>query len=171
MLYTRRHFVRTTAAAALLAGCKKQVVTEKTADGLTKIRVGYIGITCEAPLFSAMLNYRHGSQADEEQRQALQGIETLDSNERSNYPLSLSVDDIGERFRLVTLAPAAVGAARVCEQMRRVLEAMPDDERVAAARAFDAFARAAGVQPSEDGRFMLALPVGQEPVIPSFAGD
>ena len=39
-----------------------------------------------------------------------------------------------------------------------VLEAMPDDERVAAARAFDAFARAAGVQPSEDGRFMLALP-------------
>nr|WP_211258418.1 non-ribosomal peptide synthetase [Pseudomonas mosselii] len=84
------------------------------------------GVPAPAPLFSAMLNYRHGSQADEEQRQALQGIETLDSNERSNYPLSLSVDDIGERFRLVTLAPAAVGAARVCEQMRRVLEAMAE---------------------------------------------
>ncbi|MGK0162255.1 amino acid adenylation domain-containing protein, partial [Pseudomonas mosselii] len=84
------------------------------------------GVPAPAPLFSAMLNYRHGSQADEDQRQALQGIETLDSNERSNYPLSLSVDDIGERFRLVTLAPAAVGAARVCEQMRRVLQAMAE---------------------------------------------
>ena len=28
----------------------------KTADGLTKIKVGYIGITCEAPIFSAVEN-------------------------------------------------------------------------------------------------------------------
>ncbi|MEE1891258.1 condensation domain-containing protein, partial [Pseudomonas carassii] len=82
------------------------------------------GVPAPAPLFSAMLNYRHGSQADDDRRLALQGIETLDSIERSNYPLSLSVDDIGEGFRLVAQAPATVGAVRVCEQMRRVLEAM-----------------------------------------------
>ncbi|MEE1891251.1 condensation domain-containing protein, partial [Pseudomonas carassii] len=84
------------------------------------------GVPAPAPLFSAMLNYRHGSQADEGQRPALQGIETLDSIERSNYPLSLSVDDIGDGFRLVALAPAAVGAARICTQMRRVLETMAE---------------------------------------------
>ncbi|WP_075090901.1 ABC transporter substrate-binding protein [Haloferula sp. BvORR071] len=38
----------------LLAGCKqKSVQAEKTADGLTKIKVGYIGLTCEAPLYVA----------------------------------------------------------------------------------------------------------------------
>src|ERR1700741_1532082 len=49
----------TTAACAVLlfAGCKKQSSTaEVTADGLTKVRVGFIGITCEAPIFSAIEN-------------------------------------------------------------------------------------------------------------------
>lgn len=42
------------AGALLLAGCKpKTVQAEKTADGLTKIKVGYIGLTCEAPLYVA----------------------------------------------------------------------------------------------------------------------
>jgi NitT/TauT family transport system substrate-binding protein len=45
------------AAAAgffLLAGCnQKTAQAEKTADGLTKIKVGYIGLTCEAPLYVA----------------------------------------------------------------------------------------------------------------------
>jgi sulfonate transport system substrate-binding protein len=39
----------------LLAGCRKSAaVAEKTADGLSKVRVGCIGITCEAPIFSAI---------------------------------------------------------------------------------------------------------------------
>jgi len=38
----------------MLAGCKsKNAQAEKTADGLTKIKVGYIGLTCEAPLYVA----------------------------------------------------------------------------------------------------------------------
>lgn len=50
--------LRFLAAAALgslmLSGCKsKTAQAEKTADGLTKIKVGYIGLTCEAPLYVA----------------------------------------------------------------------------------------------------------------------
>lgn len=42
------------AASLVLAGCKsKEVAAGKTADGLTKIRIGYIGLTCEAPLYVA----------------------------------------------------------------------------------------------------------------------
>ncbi|MFP3466602.1 MarR family winged helix-turn-helix transcriptional regulator [Leifsonia sp. SIMBA_070] len=51
---------------------------------------------------------------------------------------------------------------RVIEHRRnavaQVLAAMPDDEREAAARGFAAFAAAAGVTPSEDGRFTLLRP-------------
>lgn len=40
--------------APFWTGCKKDDgVAEKTADGLTKIKIGYIGLTCEAPLFVA----------------------------------------------------------------------------------------------------------------------
>lgn len=44
-------------SALLLTSCNKNDgVAPVTADGLTKIRVGYIGITCEAPIFSAVEN-------------------------------------------------------------------------------------------------------------------
>src|SRR6478609_8561067 len=50
-------FATTALCAALLSGCKKAPeAASVSADGLTKIRVGYIGITCEAPIFSAIEN-------------------------------------------------------------------------------------------------------------------
>jgi NitT/TauT family transport system substrate-binding protein len=55
-MISKRHFIKAASAAALFAGCKKPSTLSKTADGLTKIRVGYIGITCEAPIFSAVEN-------------------------------------------------------------------------------------------------------------------
>ncbi|MGB8975309.1 MAG: amino acid adenylation domain-containing protein, partial [Pseudomonas capeferrum] len=82
------------------------------------------GVAAPLPLFSAMLNYRHGAETSAEQRQAWQGIEVLEGQERTNYPLSLNVDDLGEGFRLVAMTPAQVGAARICGQMHQVLEAM-----------------------------------------------
>src|SRR5437762_14251456 len=36
----------------ILTGCKKS--SDASASGLTKVRVGYIGLTCEAPIFSAV---------------------------------------------------------------------------------------------------------------------
>ncbi|MEO3960226.1 hypothetical protein, partial [Chromobacterium piscinae] len=52
------------------------------------------GVAAPQPLFSALLNYRHSA---EENRDApiWEGIETLASEERTNYPLTLSVDDLG----------------------------------------------------------------------------
>src|SRR4029453_10179040 len=41
----------------LLTSCNKNDgIAPVNADGLTKVRVGYIGITCEAPIFSAVEN-------------------------------------------------------------------------------------------------------------------
>src|SRR5437773_10867246 len=41
-------------AAVVLAGCKNDETAATTANGLTRIRVGYIGLTCEAPIFTAV---------------------------------------------------------------------------------------------------------------------
>src|SRR6476661_3783012 len=43
-------------ASVALTSCKKDAPASMTADGKTRIRVGYIGITCEAPIFSAVEN-------------------------------------------------------------------------------------------------------------------
>jgi NitT/TauT family transport system substrate-binding protein len=53
---TRKEFLLSLPLASLLVpGCKRAAgPAEKTADGLTKVRVGYIGITCEAPIFTAI---------------------------------------------------------------------------------------------------------------------
>ncbi|WP_010453158.1 AMP-binding protein, partial [Pseudomonas asplenii] len=83
------------------------------------------GVAAPLPLFSAMLNYRHGhlGERDAQARQAWQGIEVLTSEERTNYPLSLNVDDLGDAFRLVAQV-AEVGAQRVCDYMQVALESL-----------------------------------------------
>lgn len=54
-------------------------------------------IAAPRPLFSALLNYRHSAASEELARSdAWQGIVMLSAEERTNYPLSLSVDDLGQ---------------------------------------------------------------------------
>ncbi|WP_266170792.1 non-ribosomal peptide synthetase [Dyella subtropica] len=85
------------------------------------------GVQAPAPLFSALLNYRH-SAASEGQGAAVQweGVVGQRSEERTNYPLTLAIDDLGEGFELVAQVPASVGPARVCAMVHRALEQLVD---------------------------------------------
>ncbi|NBF11896.1 non-ribosomal peptide synthetase [Pseudomonas sp. Fl4BN1] len=87
------------------------------------------GVAAPLPLFSAMLNYRHGSDAAPSGavQQAWQGIDTLHSEERTNYPLSLNVDDLGRGFRLTAMTLARIGAGRICGYMEQALRALVDN--------------------------------------------
>ncbi len=78
------------------------------------------------PLFSALLNYRHIRGAEEEARPVLEGIELLSAEERTNYPLTISVDDLGEGFLLTAQVHAPVGAERVCGFMRTALASLAE---------------------------------------------
>ncbi|MBI0329292.1 non-ribosomal peptide synthase/polyketide synthase [Burkholderia plantarii] len=82
------------------------------------------GVAAPAPLFSALLNYRHSAPVPADGAAPWDGITALDSRERTNYPLSLSVDDLGEGFALSAQTVASVGAARLCELMRCALESL-----------------------------------------------
>ncbi|MCF5653299.1 amino acid adenylation domain-containing protein, partial [Pseudomonas syringae] len=86
------------------------------------------GITAPTPLFSSLLNYRHSAAGSVSERatQAWQGIHALNSEERTNYPLTLNVDDYGEGFNLNVLVSSTVGATRVCGYMQTVLEHLVD---------------------------------------------
>ncbi|WP_260957914.1 non-ribosomal peptide synthetase [Pseudomonas citri] len=82
------------------------------------------GVAAPAPLFSALLNYRHSAvgTVSADTTAAWQGMEALGSEERTNYPLTLSVDDLGEGFNLTALAVPQIGATRVCAYMNVALE-------------------------------------------------
>lgn len=58
------------------------------------------GILGSAPLFCALLNYRHGGSGRETEWSGANGVRLLASQERTNYPVVLSVDDQGEGFGL-----------------------------------------------------------------------
>ena len=81
------------------------------------------GVQAPAPLFSALLNYRH-SQADTstDSAAAWQGIETLSGEERTNYPIVLDVDDLGEGFSLTAQTLPPVAPERLCAMMHTALE-------------------------------------------------
>ncbi len=83
-------------------------------------------VSAQLPLFSAILNYRHaaGQARQDAQHDAWRGLEILDSDNHTNYPLSLNVDDLGERLRVGVTAPQTVGARRVCDQLLEVLQGL-----------------------------------------------
>jgi len=83
------------------------------------------GVEAPAPLFSALLNYRHSPremEADAETVRAWTGVEILASEERTNYPLTLSIDDLGDGFRLTAQTTALVEPLRIYELLRTALE-------------------------------------------------
>jgi len=83
------------------------------------------GVAAPAPLFNALLNYRHSAvAASAPRRAALAGIDVVESAEATNYPLTLSVDDLGEALRLTLLASAEVPAQRVCAYLQQTLESL-----------------------------------------------
>ncbi|NNA54245.1 non-ribosomal peptide synthetase [Pseudomonas koreensis] len=84
------------------------------------------GVASPSPLFSALLNYRHSDESEllEPSRQSWQGIETLANEERTNYPLTMSVDDYGNGLRLTGRAVAQIGAQRICGYMQAALSSL-----------------------------------------------
>ncbi|WP_036254806.1 non-ribosomal peptide synthetase, partial [Methylobacter sp. BBA5.1] len=81
------------------------------------------GVQAPAPLFSALLNYRHSQvDASADSAAAWQGIETLSGGERTNYPIVLDVDDLGEGFSLTAQTLPPVAPERLCAMMHTALE-------------------------------------------------
>ncbi|ATQ77349.1 non-ribosomal peptide synthetase [Massilia violaceinigra] len=72
------------------------------------------------PLFSSLLNYRHGVGLDTVRWG--EGIAMEPVQELSNYPFSLRVDDLEHDFRLSTLIALPVPADRICDYMHTALE-------------------------------------------------
>ncbi|MBA6045124.1 non-ribosomal peptide synthetase [Pseudomonas lactis] len=85
------------------------------------------GVAAPTPLFSAILNYRHSAATDMAAViKVADGIQVLGAEERTNYPLTLNVDDLGEDFALTVMVDASIGAQRVAGYLHTALESLAD---------------------------------------------
>ena len=92
---------------------------------------GCSAVGANVPLFSALINFRHlkirgeiPDTANHAMAAAVSqmGLELLKFEERTNYPLELSVDDLGDGFMLEAQAQSPVEPRRVCDYMHTALE-------------------------------------------------
>jgi amino acid adenylation domain-containing protein len=94
------------------------------------------GIIGSAPLFSALLNYRHRTTNLESGQRLTSGIKMLSSFGWTNYPVVLSVDDLGEGFTLTTQTDRRIDPQRmmgyVSTGMRSLVEALEQAPRTPA---------------------------------------
>ena len=82
------------------------------------------GVPAPAPLFTALLNYRHSAVPPDKgaKSRAFEGVRSLGSEERTNYPVTLSVDDLGKGFGLTAQTVSPLDPKRLCAMMNRALE-------------------------------------------------
>jgi amino acid adenylation domain-containing protein len=75
-------------------------------------------VPAHLPLFTSLLNYRHSHVAD---GPVFDGIEHLGGHDRTNYPVVLHVDDLGDGFAITAETDATIDPVRVRDFMARAL--------------------------------------------------
>ncbi|PKD39522.1 non-ribosomal peptide synthetase, partial [Methylomonas sp. Kb3] len=86
------------------------------------------GVTGTTPLFTTLLNYRHSLQPDTSTSDGVwDGMRILiGGEERSNYPITLSVDDFGNGFGLTAQCVSGVEPGRITDYVLTAIEALTD---------------------------------------------
>ncbi|WP_420955428.1 amino acid adenylation domain-containing protein [Burkholderia gladioli] len=83
------------------------------------------GIGANVPLFSALLNYRHNVRLDAPS-QWPRDVELLEAHERTNYPVTLSVEDYGDALEFAAQVIVPELRDRICAYMQHALEQLAD---------------------------------------------
>ncbi|MFL5381523.1 MAG: amino acid adenylation domain-containing protein, partial [Longimicrobiaceae bacterium] len=110
------------------------------------------GVAAPAPLFTSLLNYRYSggtrgsqdsqdpqdsqdSQDSQEAGQASEGVRGIHVQERTSYPVTLNLDDLGEGFSLGAQVAAPAVPEQVCWMMHTALERLVEALEAAPGRA------------------------------------
>ncbi len=81
------------------------------------------GVQGDIPLFSALLNYRHNVSSTPVDEMMVD-VEFIDAQERTNYPLTLSVEDLGDALGLTAQVVQPLDPKRICSYMQQALESL-----------------------------------------------
>ncbi|KGJ97529.1 non-ribosomal peptide synthetase [Colwellia psychrerythraea] len=82
---------------------------------------GCSGVAKGTPLFSTLFNYRYSPPIPEEQQRVWPGVEVFGSEEQTNYPIGMSIDDQGTGFNLVAQSVAGISPTQLCTYLHQAL--------------------------------------------------
>nr|WP_228632394.1 non-ribosomal peptide synthetase [Halomonas sp.] len=90
------------------------------------------GLSGGTPLFTSLLNYRYSAPQQEGNLiHTWEGMEVLGGQERTNYPITMSVDDLGNGFQLVGQVSHIIGAQRLCDYLSAAIAGIVENLQVA----------------------------------------
>jgi syringomycin synthetase protein SyrE len=81
------------------------------------------GVPPSIPLFSTLFNFRH-SKAGDAPTTAVRRIRGITSAERTNYPITVAVDDLGHGFSLTTQCAQGIDAERINGYLNCAVESL-----------------------------------------------
>ncbi|WP_340608594.1 amino acid adenylation domain-containing protein [Xenorhabdus bharatensis] len=85
------------------------------------------GVEHAIPLFSTLLNYRHSPVSEEKTtRNSWSGMRVIAAKEGTNYPITLSVDDLGSDFSLSAHTVAGIDPVRMTRYLLTALCGLVD---------------------------------------------
>ncbi|MEY9850283.1 amino acid adenylation domain-containing protein [Streptacidiphilus sp. BW17] len=97
------------------------------------------GMTGGGPLFTSIFNYRYSQAPSSVADPGLSGVGLVGGGDRTNYPVSVSVDDLTTGFAVSVDVVAPIDARQICELMHAtlanlvaVLEDAPEQTRLSA---------------------------------------
>ncbi len=128
-------FINTLPLRLRVAGCTAGELVQQTHRELTELLTQEqaslsvaqrcSGIGGGAPLFSALLNYRHGVPEPAAAEAGVSGVRFLASQERTNYPIMLSVSDLaGAGFVLTAQTDRRIDPKRLTQYMRVAMSSL-----------------------------------------------
>jgi amino acid adenylation domain-containing protein/FkbM family methyltransferase len=82
------------------------------------------GISGAAPLFSTLLNYRHSAMKPEAEWAIGDAVQVIESKYWTNYPITLSVDDLGEGFTLTAQTDRRIDPERMMAYMQTAVQSL-----------------------------------------------
>ncbi|MEB0233258.1 condensation domain-containing protein, partial [Undibacterium sp. 10I3] len=85
------------------------------------------GVKAPLPLFTTLLNYRHSASTDMsvlETHDAMAGMHIVGGEERTNYPITVAVDDYGNAFDITAQCVAGVEPQRIAAYLVTAIDAL-----------------------------------------------
>jgi amino acid adenylation domain-containing protein len=86
------------------------------------------GLVSGSPLITSLFNYRHSEHEHEDSKALIQwqetGIELQKIYDRTNYPVNISVDDLGQKYNLTFQVDAAVDVQRLSQHFLHIFEVL-----------------------------------------------
>ena len=104
-----------------------------------------------APLFSALLNYRHNTVSAGEERQTRSGFRRLEGEVRTNYPVLMLVDNLPDGIFLDAQVVPPLDPSHVCALMDQALRSLADALESAPGRPVEQL----DILPAEERRRLL----------------